>query len=261
MSPYESPNGNGTGVITDTHAGPASRSASGTPVAGGRPARSVGAHRGADYRLRGLVIEPTVAVPKAPSATESLPKRRRRQLPLVAEVAILAAVAALALWLLQAFVVQPYTVTGATMAPAIQAGDRILIVKAGPLVGPIHSGEVVVLRSPKSLSCVVAGGQGGGDLALRVVGMPGQTLWSIGNTIFVNGRPLRERGWYDRRYGAIDSMPIPSTTLGAGQYFVMGDNRSDACDSRFFGPISKSSIVGTGIAIVLRHGHLFLRTL
>lgn len=261
MSPSESPNGNGTGVITDSHLGLADRPGSGTAVAGGRPARSVGAHRGADYRLRGLVIEPAVTAPKVPSPTESLPKRRQRQLPLVAEVAILVAMAALALWLLQAFVVQPYTVTGATMAPAIQAGDQILIVKAGPLVGPIHSGEVVVLHPPKSLSCTVAAGQGGGDLVLRVVGTPGQTLWSIGNTIFVNGQPLRERGWYDRRSGAIDSMPIPSTALGPGQYFVMGDNRSDACDSRFFGPISKSSIVGMGVAIVLRHGHLFLRTL
>jgi signal peptidase I len=177
-----------------------------------------------------------------------------------AELVAIAAVAALAVWLLQAFVVQPYLVTGATMAPAIQAGDRILILKAGALVGPIHSGEVVVLHPPKSPSCDVAGGHEG-DLVLRVVGMPGQTIWSIGNTIFINGRPLHERGWYDPRFGEVDSVPIPSTALGRGQYFLMGDNRSDACDSRFFGPISKSSIVGQGIAVLIRHGHVFFRTL
>ena len=96
---------------------------------------------------------------------------------------------------------------------------------------------------------------------LRVVGMPGQTIWSIGNTIFINGRALHERGWYDPRFGTVDSVPIPSTTLRRSQYFLMGDNRSDACDSRFFGPISKSSIVGQGIAVLIRHGHVFFRTL
>jgi signal peptidase I len=260
MSPSFSDNGDATGVITDGHPEAGSRSVSGTPVRVGPPRRAAGAHRGTDYRLRGLVIEPTARVPAAPTQSDHSSQRRPRRLTVGAELVALAVMAALAVWLLQAFVVQPYLVTGATMAPSIQAGDRILIVKAGPLIGPIRSGEVVVLRPPKSPSCKVAGGQQG-DLVLRIVGMPGQTIWSIGNTIFINGRPLRERGWYDPRFGEVDSVPIPSTTLGRSQYFVMGDNRSDACDSRFFGPVPKSSIVGKGIAVLIRHGHVFLRTL
>lgn len=254
-------NGESTGVITDGHPD----NAVGSPVSDAAlpvspPRRSAGAHRGMDYRLRGLVIDPAVRVPVAPAPVDQQPQRRHRHLMVGSELVAIAAVAALAVWLLQAFVVQPYLVTGATMTPAVQAGDRILILKAGALGGPIHSGEVVVLHPPKSSSCEVAGGQEG-DLVLRVVGMPGQTIWSIGNTIFVNGRPLRERGWFDPRFGEVDSVPIPSTTLGRSQYFVMGDNRSDACDSRVFGPISKSSIVGQGIAVLIRHGHVFFRTL
>jgi signal peptidase I len=106
----------------------------------------------------------------------------------------------------------------------------------------------------------VAGG-GVGDLVLRVVAMPGQTIWSVSNTIFVDGRPLRERGWYDPHFGPVGWTPVPSTTLGQNQYFVMGDNRSLACDSRAFGPISRSSIVGKGIAIVVRRGHMFFGSL
>jgi signal peptidase I len=217
--------------------------------------------RAADYRLRGLVIDETIPAPVPPPRPERPPRIRQRHVPIMVEVAALAAVALLAVWLLQAFVVQPYAVPGATMAPAIQAGDRILIVKAGPLIGPIHSGEVVVLRPPKSLSCAVAGGGGVGDLVLRVVAMPGQTIWSVGNTIFVGGRPLHERGWYDPRFGQVGSTPVPSTSLGQNQYFVMGDNRSLACDSRAFGPISRSAIVGRGVAIVVRRGHVFFRSL
>jgi len=175
-------------------------------------------------------------------------------------VAVFLAVVALAAWLLQAFVVQPFAVPGQMMAPAIQAGDRILVVKLGLLEGPVRSGEIVVLRPPRSAACTVAGG-GGADLVLRVVALPGQTIWSVNNTIFLDGRPLRERGWYDPRFGQVGPTPIPNTTLARNQYFVMGDNRSDACDSRVFGPISKSSIVGVGIAVVVRHGHVFFRTL
>jgi signal peptidase I len=91
-----------------------------------------------------------------------------------------------------------------------------------------------------------------------VVALPGQTIWSVGSTIFVSGRALSEKGWYNPRFGQLGSTPIPSTTLGASQYYVLGDNRSAACDSRVFGPIAKSSILGEGIALLVRHGHVDL---
>ena len=132
--------------------------------------------------------------------------------------------------------------------------------KSGLLRGPVRSGEIVVFRPPQSLPCTVVGGRGG-DLVLRVVALPGETIWSVGDTIFVDGRPLSEQGWYNPRFGQVGSTPIRSTTLAPDQYFVLADNRSDACDSRAFGPISKSSVVGEGIAIVGRHGHVFFGTL
>ena len=186
-------------------------------------------------------------------------RRPRRHGPLLAKVAVLLAVAALAAWLLPAFVAQSFAVPGGAMSPTLQAGDRILVAKSGLLEAPIRTGQIVVFRPPQFLPCTVVGGDG--DLVLRVIALPGQTIWSIDNTIFVDGRPLRERGWYDPRFGQVGSRPIPSTTLAQNQYFVMGDNRSGACDSRVFGPISGSSIVGEGIAIVVRHGHVFLRKL
>jgi signal peptidase I len=210
-----------------------------------------------DYRLRGLGAEPTDQVPVTSVQTDQ-PQHRRG--PLLVKGAIFVAVAALAAVLLQSFVLQPYAVPGNAMSPALQGGDRILVLKAGLLEGPVRSGEILVFHPPRSLPCTVVGGRGG-DLVLRVVALPGDTISSVGDTILVDGRPLRERGWYDPRFGQVGSTPIRSTTLAPGQYFVMADNRSDACDSRVFGPISKSSIVGEGIAIVGRHGHVFFGTL
>jgi len=175
-------------------------------------------------------------------------------------VAVFIIVAALAVVLLRAFVIEPFAVPSDAMAPTLQTGDRILVLKSGLLEGPIHSGEIVVFRRPRFLPCTVVGARGG-DLVLRVVALPGQVIWSVGDTIFVDGRPLRESGWYDRRSGQIGSTPIRSTTLAANQYFMMADDRSDACDSRAFGPISKSSVVGEAVAVVGRHGHVFLKSL
>jgi signal peptidase I len=242
----------------------------------GRHARSAGAHRATavrlpqelDYRLRGLGVGPAEPVPSSPARTDKpapparagLSQRSRRYGPFLLKLAIFLAVAAVAAWLLQAFLVQPFSVPGDAMAPTIQPGDRILVAKSGLIESPIHSGEIVVFRPPRSLACAVAGAAGG-DLVLRVVALPGQTIWSAGKTIYVNGRPRHDRSWYNPKYGQLGSTPIPKTTLGPNQYFVMGDNRSDACDSRVFGPIVKSSVVGVGIGIVMRHGHVFLRTL
>jgi signal peptidase I len=134
------------------------------------------------------------------------------------------------------------------------------VVKSGLLAGSIHRGGIVVFHPPQTLPCTVVGSRAR-DLALRVVALPGQVIWSAGQTIFVDGRPLSERGWYDRRFGQVGSTPIRSTTLAPGQYFVMADRRSDACDSRAFGPISKGSVVGQGIAVVGRDGHAAFGTL
>jgi signal peptidase I len=211
-----------------------------------------------DYRRRGLRTEPSHDVPATSARMDHGQRHRRRRL--LAKVAAFVAVAALAVLLLQAFVVQPFFVPGDAMAPTLQAGDRILVLKSGLFEGPIRSGDVVVFHPPRTMACTVVGARSG-DLVRRVVALPGEVISSVGDTIFVDGRPLSERGWYDPHFGQVDSTPIRSTTLAPGQYFVMADNRSDACDSRVFGPISKSSVVGKGIAVVGRHGHVFFGTL
>jgi len=66
----------------------------------------------------------------------------------------------------------------------------------------------------------------------RVIGTPGQTLTSKGNVVYVDGKPLKEP-W---TYWPTLNPPITKITLKANQYFVMGDNRANSCDSRFWAP-------------------------
>ena len=260
MSPAAE-NGDSPAIMADSHPGyPADSPAAGSVTGSGRHARRTPAGRSPedlDYRLRGLHGESTGDVP---APTEPDRHRRLRHGPVVVKAAVFVAVAALALLLVRAFVIQPFVVSGDAMAPTLQPGDRILVTKSGHFDRSIHSGEIVVIHPARSLPCTVVGGSGG-DLVLRVVALPGDTIWSAGDTIFVDGRVLHETGWYDTRSGQVGSTPIRRTALGPGQYFVMADNRADACDSRAFGPVSKSSVLGQGIAIVGRGGHVFFGSL
>jgi signal peptidase I len=266
MSPSSTDNTEPLAVMAGGHQNRADHAASSAATRAGRHARAATRHPGPvrsfrrpDYRLRSLDIQPKDVVPPTPKRTDGQ-RRRRRRLPRLISASVLLAVAALAAVLVQGFVIQPFSVPGNAMTPTFKAGDRILVVKSGVLAGPIRKGEIVVFRPRRSLPCTVVGGSGG-DLVLRVVALPGDTIWSVDSAVFVDGRPLRDLGWYDARFGELGSTPIVGTKLRQGQYFVMADNRSDACDSRAFGPISKSSIVGEGIAIVGRYGHIYLRTL
>ena len=80
----------------------------------------------------------------------------------------------------------------------------------------------------------------------------------MGNKIYLNGKRLEEKGWYDPLYGQVGSRSIVRTKVAAGEYFVLSDNRSDSCDSRAFGTISRSSILGKVFAVVGRNGHPYI---
>jgi signal peptidase I len=222
---------------------------------GGRHARNTKP----DYRVRRLDTQSRGPVPTVSTRMDGQ-RARRRAIPRVANAIVLVVVAALAALVLNGFVVHPYSVPGNAMTPTFKAGDRILVARPGVLTSSIRTGDIVVFRPQQDLPCSVVGHQGG-YLVSRVVALPDQTIWSVGNTIFVDGRPLRDAGWYDPRFGQLGSTPIVSTRLGSGQYYVMADNRSDACDSRAFGPVSQSAIIGAGIAIVARGGRVFVRAL
>ena len=94
-----------------------------------------------------------------------------------------------------------------------------------------------------------------------MIGLPGETISSTGGSIDIDGRTLREPGWYNQGSGQVGSAPIHRTTIPPGHYFVMGDNRTNSCDSRSFGVISGSSVVGKVTAIVTRNGHAYIHFL
>jgi signal peptidase I len=122
------------------------------------------------------------------------------------------------------------------MEPTLQIGDRIIVNKLAITWGTIHVGDIVVFKAPPAENC----GDPVADLVKRVIGVPGDSLKSVGNTIYVNNQPLDETWTHTEPLGT----PITPITLKANQYFMMGDNHSNSCDSRMWGTVPRSDIIG-----------------
>jgi signal peptidase I len=216
------------------------------------------AARKSDYRLRGLDLDAHALSEVQPRRVrKGHPSRRRRRRRLVVQwISVLTLLAATAV-LLRMFVVQPYSVRSTSMVPNLQPGTNVLVVRPKLLTGSLKAGDIVVFRRPAGLSCQAVG-EDSSELIKRVIGLPGQTIWSAGERIYINGRPLKESGWYNSPYGEVGPTDIARTTIPEGGYYVLGDNRTDSCDSRAFGAIASSTLVGKVVATTTRSGHPYL---
>ncbi len=162
----------------------------------------------------------------------------------------------MALLVVKTFIVGFYFIPQNGMFPGLPAGSRIFSVRrsySGP--SNVKRGDIVVFVREEN-------GQRY-NYIWRVVALPGETVVASGASLSINGQPVqRERireadgqTIYREQIGdtsfevALDNSPryTPpdvSITVPAGQFFVMGDNRFDARDSRYFGPIQFTSIIG-----------------
>jgi signal peptidase I len=149
---------------------------------------------------------------------------------------------------LRTYVVQAFYVPSGSMLPTLQIGDRIVVIKFGYTV---HRGDIVVFQRPPADT-----GTTDKDLVKRVIGLPGETISSSGNTVLIDGRPLKEP-WLAPLVGscAETAENIPTTKIPPAHYFVMGDCRGNSADSRTWGTLPASLIVGKVFVIVWRFGH------
>ncbi|MGD0558094.1 MAG: signal peptidase I [Streptosporangiaceae bacterium] len=183
------------------------------------------------------------------------PRPRKRTLRrTLTEVVITVVVAVLLAALVRTFAFQTFWVPSSSMVPTLQVNDRILVQKAFFSWHDIREGNIVVFTHPPRDAC------GPGDLVKRVIGLPGQTIYSSGNNIYINGRLLSEPylPHPDPLGPAIpDASRQHPYKIPAGDFYVMGDNRAISCDSRYWGPIKGSSIVGKVVLVWWRNGHPF----
>ncbi len=159
------------------------------------------------------------------------------------EYALLAVVAVAVALLIQAFLVKPYRIPSESMENTLLIGDRVLVDRISWRFTEPQRGEITVFHPPFS----------GPVLIKRIVGMPGDVISLNDGYVYINGRKLDEP--YVRRIGGRQEPTDPFTNglawslqqpyhVPAGTYFMMGDNRTDSGDSREFGPVRRSQLVG-----------------
>ena len=134
----------------------------------------------------------------------------------------------------RAYAVQSFFIPTPSMTPTLMPGDRILVDK---LSGTIHRGDIVVFKNPP------ADVGGPPTLVKRVIGLPGETISAHNDDIYIDGKELAQP-WLPKHDPNTNTPAFGPISIPANNYFVMGDNRTDSCDSRYWGPINRSLIVG-----------------
>jgi signal peptidase I len=187
--------------------------------------------------------------------TGAPPRRAGRRRRALTEIGILVLVTLVLALGLRAFLFQTFWIPTASMVPTLSPNDRILVQKAFFSWRDVHEGEIVVFADPPADRC---GEAQGGDLVKRVIALPGQTIYSSGNDIYVDGRLLHEN--YLPHPDPLGP-PIPDASrqhpfrVPAGEFYMLGDNRKISCDSRYWGPVKGSTIVGKVVLLWWHNSH------
>lgn len=184
--------------------------------------------------------EPASAIDTNDGASPAvLIRRRKSRRRAFVEWAIILVLAVSASMFVRTYVVQQFSIPSGSMEPTLNVGDRILVDKLSIEWGSIHRGDIVVFRHPpKALTTCAPPVEP--IFIKRVIGLPGDVLTSKGNTIYVDGKALKQTWTHNNPLGAA----IGRVVVPANHYFMMGDNHPESCDSRYWGSVPKSDIIG-----------------
>lgn len=164
------------------------------------------------------------------------------------EWVIVIVIACVATFAIRSFIIEPYVVPTGSMESTIEIGDQVLAEKITVELGMgVKAGDIVVFHNPDSTSDHDV-------LVKRVIATAGQTVDLIDGTVYVDGEALSED------YATGQSQPLASQANGVsisypytvpeGCIWVMGDNRENSADSRYFGAIDSKNVIGV---VVLRY--------
>jgi signal peptidase I len=153
---------------------------------------------------------------------------------------------------IRTFVVQAFKIPSGSMLPTLLIGDHLLVNKfiygirvpfTGKILVPIKNpkhGDVVVFRFPKDRSI---------DYIKRVVGTPGDTVEIKAKKVFINGKPINDAHAHVSSPTVLNAKASPRDNFGPilvpeDRIFVMGDNRDNSYDSRFWGFVDQRDVLG-----------------
>ena len=182
---------------------------------------------------RVAAIDPDLPADDAPP--EEPAGRRHQALRSAVEWVVVIVGALVVALVIKTFLLQAFYIPSGSMLPTLQVSDRVLVNKLSYKMHDVNRGDLVVFERPPGEH-----GDDIKDLIKRVIALPGETIELRDGRIVIDGRLLEEPYLPD---GTVTAN-LETTTVPEGSVFVMGDNRSDSRDSRFFGAIDEDLIVG-----------------
>ncbi|HTO13989.1 MAG TPA: signal peptidase I [Candidatus Binatia bacterium] len=214
-------------------------------------------------RLRDAPTTPSATDPAAvngqPGAPPiDVPRRRKSVLREYVEAIAIAILLAL---VIRTLIVQAFTIPSGSMMDTLLVGDYILVNKF--LYGPElpmteyrlpalrlpHRGDIIVFKYPQDEKR---------DFIKRIIGTPGDTVQVRGQQVFINGKPLEESSYVRRNPTALPhggsafcgyAYACEPLVVPPDSYFVMGDNRDNSQDSRYWGFVKRDKIKGKAFLI------------
>ena len=195
------------------------------------------------------------------------PKKEKSTGSSILELIVIVAVALGLALLIQAFVVKPYRIPSESMVPTLQVGQRVLVNRMTTRFGDPSVGDITVFHPPAGSEqmpldqCGERPAQGAAcdkptpqesdvNFIKRIVGGPGDTISIIKGRVIRNGKTTSEPFISDtcaNDNGAACTLP-KTITIPPGHWFMMGDNRGESDDSRFWGPVPTAWIIGPAFA-------------
>jgi signal peptidase I len=155
---------------------------------------------------------------------------------------------ALVFGVVRPFIVEAFYIPSESMVPTLEVGDRLFVNK---FIYRFHEPERDDIVVFKSVEGSTEGGQE--DLIKRVVGLPGDEISVQDGVLFVNGE-AKEEPYVNHQ--SPDTSSFGPVTVPEGKFFMMGDNRADSLDSRFFGAVPFENIEGEAFFIFWPPGHI-----
>lgn len=162
----------------------------------------------------------------------------------IADIVKFAVIALLIVVPIRWFVAQPFIVKGASMEPTFEDGDYLIVDQLSYRLHEPERFDVIIMRYPRDPSVF---------FIKRIIGLPGETIEFVGARVIVGRgagvepinlpQPFVEEGRAGEEYGVY--------TLGADEYFVLGDNRVASSDSRSWGALPRDNVIGKALLRLL----------
>jgi len=138
---------------------------------------------------------------------------------------------------IRTFVAEPRYIPSESMLPTLHTGDRIVVEKVSYHLRPPVTGDIIVFQPSPELQR--RGYSKNQAFIKRIIGKPGEVVSVANGKVYLNGQPLTEN-----YIAEPPQQPFGPVTIPEGEFFVMGDNRNDSNDSRYWGFLPSENIIG-----------------